>query len=328
MTSCSMAPSTPSSSSGAKAWRRSPEAPSPWSCSSECRHNEAYTWTNPTCCVHNVIIGKLWIEQYGTVEILNHRTGHKCVLHFKPCGLFGKELHKVEGHIQDKNKKKLFMIYGKWTECLWGIDPVSYESFKKQERRGDHLRKAKLDEDSGKADSDVADDVPVAQETVQVIPGSKLLWRINTRPPNSAQVCVPPWPDVSACSCHTHLWAQPHGSSLSLGPCLPPRLSLLSQSRQGPPPLSEWLLLSLELRPGPVLVCLGACCWGWAPLLHRTCRSRCGRMLSCVSELPAGHTCLCFPWEHQTDVAIAGQVRLIKRGFQACLGRLLSHLSI
>lgn len=37
------------------------------------RHNEAYTWTNPTCCVHNVIIGKLWIEQYGTVEIVNHR---------------------------------------------------------------------------------------------------------------------------------------------------------------------------------------------------------------------------------------------------------------
>lgn len=37
------------------------------------RHNEAYTWTNPTCCVHNVIIGKLWLEQYGTVEIVNHR---------------------------------------------------------------------------------------------------------------------------------------------------------------------------------------------------------------------------------------------------------------
>ncbi|XP_068843079.1 oxysterol-binding protein-related protein 2 isoform X3 [Capricornis sumatraensis] len=107
------------------------------------KHKEAYTWTNPTCCVHNVIIGKLWIEQYGTVEILNHRTGDKCVLHFKPCGLFGKELHKVEGYIQDKSKKKLFMIYGKWTECLWGIDPVAYESFRKQERRGDSLRKMK-----------------------------------------------------------------------------------------------------------------------------------------------------------------------------------------
>uniref|UniRef100_A0A2K6F9Y3 Oxysterol-binding protein n=1 Tax=Propithecus coquereli TaxID=379532 RepID=A0A2K6F9Y3_PROCO len=156
------------------------------------KHNEAYTWTNPTCCVHNVIIGKLWIEQYGTVEIVNHRTGHKCVLNFKPCGLFGKELHKVEGHIQDKNKQKLFVIYGKWTECLWGADPASYESFKKRERSGGHPRRAKLVRDDGaeKADSDVADDVPEVQETVQVVPGSKLLWRINTRPPNSAQT----WP--------------------------------------------------------------------------------------------------------------------------------------
>jgi hypothetical protein len=37
------------------------------------RHNEAYTWTNPTCCVHNIIVGKLWIEQYGNMEITNHK---------------------------------------------------------------------------------------------------------------------------------------------------------------------------------------------------------------------------------------------------------------
>ncbi|XP_036179474.1 oxysterol-binding protein-related protein 2 isoform X3 [Myotis myotis] len=152
------------------------------------RHNEAYTWTNPTCCVHNVIIGKLWIEQYGTVEILNHRTGDKCVLHFRPCGLFGKELHKVEGHIQDKNKKKLFIIYGKWTECLWGIDPAAYESFRKQERRGEPPRKAQSGISMEDADTEVVDAVPEVQDTVQVIPGSRLLWRINTRPPNSAQM--------------------------------------------------------------------------------------------------------------------------------------------
>ncbi|KAK2489838.1 hypothetical protein MC885_012230 [Smutsia gigantea] len=178
------------------------------------KHNEAYTWTNPTCCVHNVIIGKLWIEQYGTVEILNHRTGDKCVLHFKPCGLFGKELHKVEGHIQDEkikvlyvyvssfaivvhlvlnnpfdnSKKKLFMIYGKWTECLWGIDPMAYESFKKQERRGEHLKRAKPDDGTQKADGGAVDAMPEVQDTVQVIPGSRLLWRVNTRPPNSAQM--------------------------------------------------------------------------------------------------------------------------------------------
>ena len=37
------------------------------------RFNEAYTWSNPFCCVHNIILGSLWIEQYGTVEIINHR---------------------------------------------------------------------------------------------------------------------------------------------------------------------------------------------------------------------------------------------------------------
>ena len=27
-----------------------------------CRHNEVYTWSNVNCCVHNIIVGKLWIE--------------------------------------------------------------------------------------------------------------------------------------------------------------------------------------------------------------------------------------------------------------------------
>ncbi|XP_071428928.1 oxysterol-binding protein-related protein 2 isoform X4 [Pithys albifrons albifrons] len=151
------------------------------------RHNEAYTWTNPTCCVHNVIIGKLWLEQYGTVEIVNHSTGDKCVLNFKPCGLFGKELHRVEGHIQDKHRKKLCVIYGKWTECLWCTDPTTYETYKKNEKRGGEQKK-KLSEDDIKSENDEADDMPEVQDTVQFIPGSKLLWRINCRPPNSSQM--------------------------------------------------------------------------------------------------------------------------------------------
>ncbi|KAM6319510.1 oxysterol-binding protein-related protein 2 isoform 3-T5 [Podargus strigoides] len=152
------------------------------------RHNEAYTWTNPTCCVHNVIIGKLWLEQYGMVEIVNHSTGDKCVLNFKPCGLFGKELHRVEGYIQDKNRKKLCVIYGKWTECLWCTDPTMYETYKKNEKRGGEQKKLKPSEDDIKSENDEADDMPEVQDTVQFIPGSKLLWRINCRPPNSSQM--------------------------------------------------------------------------------------------------------------------------------------------
>uniref|UniRef100_A0A3B5LQ53 Oxysterol-binding protein n=1 Tax=Xiphophorus couchianus TaxID=32473 RepID=A0A3B5LQ53_9TELE len=141
------------------------------------KHSEAYTWTNPTCCVHNIIVGQLWIEQYGNVEVINHRTGEKCCLNFKPCGLFGKELHKVEGYILDKSKKKLCALYGKWTECLYVVDPAAFEAHKKNDKKGAEEKKA------GKQG------VPSpASDTVEVIPGSQLLWRIAPRPANSTQM--------------------------------------------------------------------------------------------------------------------------------------------
>ncbi|XP_076133442.1 oxysterol-binding protein-related protein 2b [Alosa pseudoharengus] len=152
------------------------------------KHKEAYTWTNPYCCVHNVILGKLWIEQYGTVEIVNHSTGDKCVLNFKPCGMFGKDLHRVEGYIQDKSKKKRCVIYGKWTECMWSVDPQTFEGNKKSDKKGCADTKKQKQEESGGGENDEADDMPEMQESVAVIPGSTLLWRISSRPAHSAQM--------------------------------------------------------------------------------------------------------------------------------------------
>ncbi|XP_051803234.1 oxysterol-binding protein-related protein 1 isoform X2 [Acanthochromis polyacanthus] len=149
------------------------------------KYNEAYTWTNPTCCVHNIIVGQLWIEQYGNMEVINHRTGERCCLNFKPCGLFGKELHKVEGYILDKSKKKLCALYGKWTECLYVVDPSAFEAHKKNDKKGSEEKK------SSKAGcSEDQEGVPSspAADTVEVIAGSQLLWRITPRPANSAQM--------------------------------------------------------------------------------------------------------------------------------------------
>ncbi|KAK3518441.1 hypothetical protein QTP70_000657 [Hemibagrus guttatus] len=121
------------------------------------KHKEAYTWTNPMCCVHNVIIGKLWIEQYGTVEIVNH------------------------------SKKKRRIIYGKWTECLYAIDPKVYETNKKTEKKSGDSKKHKQELNTGNA-ADDADEMPEVQETVTMIPGSTLLWRITARPAHSDQM--------------------------------------------------------------------------------------------------------------------------------------------
>ena len=147
-------------------------------------HNEAYTWTNPTCCVHNIIVGKLWIEQYGNVEITNHKTADKCMLNFKPCGLFGKELHIVEGYIQDKSKKKLCALYGKWTECLYSVDLATFDAYQKNDKKNTEEKNSKQ-----VSASEESYEMPVPEfQSMFVIPGSVLLWQIAPQPPNSAQM--------------------------------------------------------------------------------------------------------------------------------------------
>uniref|UniRef100_A0A671YRI7 Oxysterol-binding protein n=1 Tax=Sparus aurata TaxID=8175 RepID=A0A671YRI7_SPAAU len=148
------------------------------------KYNEAYTWTNPTCCVHNIIVGQLWIEQYGNVEVINHKTGERCSMTFKPCGLFGKELHKVEGYILDKSKKKLCAIYGKWTECLYTVDCASFDAHKKTDRKNSEDKKGNKQVFSFTEPEEMP---PPDAETVQVIPGSELVWKITPRPDNSAK---------------------------------------------------------------------------------------------------------------------------------------------
>ncbi|XP_056646124.1 oxysterol-binding protein-related protein 1 [Diorhabda sublineata] len=90
---------------------------------------EAYTWTNVQCCVHNIIVGKLWMEQVGTMEISSFLSGHKAHLTFKQAGGNSKDLHRVEGFVTDKSKQKILFIYGKWTEFIKCTDIHSYEEY-------------------------------------------------------------------------------------------------------------------------------------------------------------------------------------------------------
>src|SRR5690625_5032782 len=39
-----------------------------------------YTWHKITTTVHNIIVGKLWVDHHGEMTITNHRTGDACHL--------------------------------------------------------------------------------------------------------------------------------------------------------------------------------------------------------------------------------------------------------
>ncbi|XP_074656432.1 oxysterol-binding protein-related protein 1-like isoform X2 [Tubulanus polymorphus] len=130
------------------------------------RHGEVYTWHNINCSVHNIIVGKLWVEHHGVMEITNHTNDMQAVLNFKPCGWFGKDLHKIEGFIYNKNKTKLKALYGKWIEALYS---VSVES-----SNGDMMG----DEDNLPPMTGSSCDLD--------LPTQRCLWQADQRPDNSA----------------------------------------------------------------------------------------------------------------------------------------------
>uniref|UniRef100_A0A1E1X3D1 Oxysterol-binding protein n=1 Tax=Amblyomma aureolatum TaxID=187763 RepID=A0A1E1X3D1_9ACAR len=92
-------------------------------------HGETYTWTNVNCCIHNIIVGKLWFEQYGLMEIVCQKSGLTSSLTFKQAGWFYKDLHRIEGFIYDKLKSRLRFLYGKWTDYLKAAPVAEYEEY-------------------------------------------------------------------------------------------------------------------------------------------------------------------------------------------------------
>ena len=55
-----------------------------------------YTWRKVTTTVHNIIVGKLWVDNHGEMDIINHKTGDKCHLKFSAYSYFSKDtLRKV-----------------------------------------------------------------------------------------------------------------------------------------------------------------------------------------------------------------------------------------
>lgn len=156
------------------------------------KYNDVYTWQNVNCCVHNVIVGKLWVEHAGTVEILNHTNKMKTVLNFKQCGWFGKELHRVEGFIYSPQKQKLKALYGSWVLAMFSANVDEYEKCMKPASRGptpsnSFSKSAPVDGQS--STEDVNDALPTTQFCAFEldIPSQVCLWRATPRPQNSAK---------------------------------------------------------------------------------------------------------------------------------------------
>ncbi|XP_012927120.1 oxysterol-binding protein 2 isoform X2 [Heterocephalus glaber] len=78
-----------------------------------------YVWRKSTSTVHNIIVGKLWIDQSGDIEIVNHKTNDRCQLKFVPYSYFSKEAaRKVTGVVSDSQGKAHYVLSGSWNEQM------------------------------------------------------------------------------------------------------------------------------------------------------------------------------------------------------------------
>ena len=54
-----------------------------------------YTWRKVATFVRNIIVGKLWIDNVGEMDIVNHKTKDVCHLKYFPYSYFSKTSHQI-----------------------------------------------------------------------------------------------------------------------------------------------------------------------------------------------------------------------------------------
>uniref|UniRef100_A0ABD2VTM9 PH domain-containing protein n=1 Tax=Trichogramma kaykai TaxID=54128 RepID=A0ABD2VTM9_9HYME len=74
-----------------------------------------YTWRKVTTTVHNIIVGKLWVDQSGDMDIVDHKQGIKCHLKYIPYSYFSRDSQrKVKGVVMNAEKEVKWVIQGTW----------------------------------------------------------------------------------------------------------------------------------------------------------------------------------------------------------------------
>ncbi|XP_025830345.1 oxysterol-binding protein 1 isoform X2 [Agrilus planipennis] len=85
-----------------------------------------YSWRKVTTTVHNIIVGKLWVDQHGDMDIMGRgrAAGVNCRLKYIPYSYFSKESQRrVKGAVMDDKGVVRYIVNGTWDEKV-EIAPV------------------------------------------------------------------------------------------------------------------------------------------------------------------------------------------------------------
>ncbi|CAM6097742.1 unnamed protein product [Calypogeia fissa] len=81
---------------------------------------EQFKWSKVTSSIYNLILGKLYVDHYGTMRIVGNQE-LSCKLKFKEQSLIDRNPHQVQGYVHNKSGEKLATLFGKWDESMYYI---------------------------------------------------------------------------------------------------------------------------------------------------------------------------------------------------------------
>ncbi|KAF3531843.1 hypothetical protein DY000_02037845 [Brassica cretica] len=110
---------------------------------------ELFQWSKVTSTIYNIILGKLYCDHHGVMQIRGNRQ-YSCTLKFKEQSILERNPHQVNGFVEDVAGKKAATVFGKWDDSLYYV-------------AGDGVSKTKVSDPASNA---------------------SLLWRRTKPPPN------------------------------------------------------------------------------------------------------------------------------------------------
>jgi hypothetical protein len=79
-----------------------------------------FSWKKVTTSVHNIIVGKLYVDHYGTLTVTNHQNNMTCSINFQPCGWSSSSLGVIQGSVEIAGKER--KLSGHWTDRVISSD--------------------------------------------------------------------------------------------------------------------------------------------------------------------------------------------------------------
>nr|XP_024360842.1 oxysterol-binding protein-related protein 3-like isoform X2 [Physcomitrium patens] len=90
------------------------------------KYGDHITWNRATLCIHNVLVGKAWIDNYGEVSVVNHSTGDVGRIRFHKAT--SREQCRITGKIYDSKGVPHYTIFGNYMEAIYSC-PDSCTNF-------------------------------------------------------------------------------------------------------------------------------------------------------------------------------------------------------